>query len=358
MKRSRGSVLSHPAMVCVLAALPLLGGCGGGGGYGGGPGGGGGGSSPLFAVVVSATGVLRGSTIPQSVAASLDTDPARPGIQASLQVSGLPAGALCTLSRTVPKGLPSSQDQTVATTRTSGQGLAIFSGVTFETGQLLRVRTADDSVDFNLSVTVTGESAPLPPNHPPAVQTLAERTVASGATVTLTATATDPDAGDTLSYSWTRLEGPTVALQGAATAACSFAPVPGLYRFLVTVSDSRSGVATAETSVLAAQLDAGALADLASAGSNSIAFHSASGSKTAASCQYCHGAVVMSKSLSPAVEAVHYRHTFSPSGPALECTDCHQSVDLLEKSGAHVRRQVSMSLCYGCHGSRFFAARP
>lgn len=343
-------------MVCVLAALPLLGGCGGGGGGYGGGSIGGGGSSPLFAVVVSAAGVLRGSTIPQPVATSLDTDAVRPGIQAALQVTGLPAGVLCTLSRTIPKGMASSQDQTVATTRTTDQGVAIFLGLTFETGQLLRVRTADNDVDFNLSVTVTGE--PQPPNHAPAVQAQAERTVASGGTVTLTATATDPDTGDTLSYAWSRLEGPTVALQGAATAACSFSPTAGLYRFLVTVSDSRSGVATAETSVLAVQLDAGAQADLASAGSNSIAFHSASGSKTPASCQYCHGSVVMSKSLSAAVEAVHYRHTFSPSGPGLECTDCHQSVDLLEKSGAHVRRQVSMSLCYGCHGSTFFAARP
>ena len=52
--------------------------------------------------------------------------------------------------------------------------------------------------------------------------------IAEGATVTLTGTATDPDAGDTLTHAWAQTAGPQVALSDAAVATPTFAAPTGL----------------------------------------------------------------------------------------------------------------------------------
>lgn len=72
-----------------------------------------------------------------------------------------------------------------------------------------------------------------------------------GSALTLDATASsDPDAGDTLSYAWTQLDGPTVALSDATSATPSYTPsAAGTYVFQVTVSDGGDPVRTDTASV-------------------------------------------------------------------------------------------------------------
>ena len=67
--------------------------------------------------------------------------------------------------------------------------------------------------------------------------------VAEGATVTLSGSGTDPDAGDALSYAWTRTAGPAVTLAGAQTATATFTAPTGLtadasYTFRLEVTDA------------------------------------------------------------------------------------------------------------------------
>ena len=52
--------------------------------------------------------------------------------------------------------------------------------------------------------------------------------IAEGATVTLSGSGEDPDAGDTLSYSWTQTSGPAVTLSAASAAATTFVAPSGL----------------------------------------------------------------------------------------------------------------------------------
>ncbi|HZX42945.1 MAG TPA: PKD domain-containing protein, partial [Myxococcaceae bacterium] len=63
-------------------------------------------------------------------------------------------------------------------------------------------------------------------------------------------TSTDPD-GDTLSYTWTQMSGPTVTLSAATTANVSFtAPdKSGQIGLQLTVTDTKNATATATTSV-------------------------------------------------------------------------------------------------------------
>ena len=67
--------------------------------------------------------------------------------------------------------------------------------------------------------------------------------VAQGATVTLAATATDPDAGDTLTYAWAQSGGDNVTLSATGTATVTFDAPTGLTEdatlvFTLTVTDT------------------------------------------------------------------------------------------------------------------------
>ena len=69
--------------------------------------------------------------------------------------------------------------------------------------------------------------------------------VAQGATVTLAATATDPDAGDTLTYAWAQSGGDNVTLSATGTATVTFDAPTGLTEdatlvFTLTVTDAGS----------------------------------------------------------------------------------------------------------------------
>ncbi len=85
--------------------------------------------------------------------------------------------------------------------------------------------------------------------------------VAQGATVTLTGTGSDPDAGDRLAYRWTQTAGASVTLSAADTATATFAAPSGLSEastltFSLRVSDAEGAFHddTVSISVAAAEL--------------------------------------------------------------------------------------------------------
>lgn len=68
-----------------------------------------------------------------------------------------------------------------------------------------------------------GGNPPPSVNNPPTANAGLDQTADEFATVSLSGTATDPDAGDTLSYLWTQTAGPSVTLTGNDTLTPSFA---------------------------------------------------------------------------------------------------------------------------------------
>ena len=68
----------------------------------------------------------------------------------------------------------------------------------------------------------------LTQNKAPTANAGENQDVEEDATVTLSGFGTDPNAGDTLSYSWTQIQGETVTLQNADTATASFTAPNGL----------------------------------------------------------------------------------------------------------------------------------
>ena len=99
-------------------------------------------------------------------------------------------------------------------------------------------------------VIIPADTPPAPPaNTPPTANAGDDQTVTEGDTVSLNGTlSSDPEDGNSLTYSWTHTSGPTVSLTGAATATPSFeAPNVGETRDIVitlTVTDSGSRIAT------------------------------------------------------------------------------------------------------------------
>ncbi|MFQ5858022.1 MAG: cytochrome c3 family protein [Anaerolineae bacterium] len=69
---------------------------------------------------------------------------------------------------------------------------------------------------------------------------------------------------------------------------------------------------------------------------------------TPAWCIACHGNKADEVSLDPAYPTAHRVHLTSAL-LILECTTCHQSVDLLQGSAASLRKQVDVELCATCH---------
>ncbi|TAJ52499.1 MAG: hypothetical protein EPN60_04930 [Nevskiaceae bacterium] len=86
----------------------------------------------------------------------------------------------------------------------------------------LRFRfTATDAAGASASDEVVVAIRDLPANQAPTVEAGADQTVASGASVTLTASASDAD-GALVRQQWTQLTGPSVSLSGADSASAQF----------------------------------------------------------------------------------------------------------------------------------------
>ena len=110
------------------------------------------------------------------------------------------------------------------------------------------VFTFDIAITDSAGLTVTGSiSVTVLGNQPPQVNAGIDQTVNELDNVTLTGSATDPEAG-VLTYLWTQTTGPAVTLTNANTASTSFtAPAvtaTTTLGFLLTVTDDEGGVAT------------------------------------------------------------------------------------------------------------------
>ncbi|AZQ13194.1 DUF1800 domain-containing protein [Shewanella khirikhana] len=96
-----------------------------------------------------------------------------------------------------------------------------------------------------------GAAPPASGNQPPSVNIVGVDTVRQGQSLTLTASASDPD-GSIASYQWQQLDGPAVSLGSGASVVLQ---LPGghqqhqQYRFKVTVTDDKGASAQAEYSV-------------------------------------------------------------------------------------------------------------
>jgi hypothetical protein len=82
---------------------------------------------------------------------------------------------------------------------------------------------------------------------------------------------------------------------------------------------------------------------------NLVTLHtSGNASYAEANCRACHNDRKGELSADPTVKPYHAMPTHSSLG----CTFCHQTVDLVNHSGANIRKQVSVTTtCKGCHAS-------
>lgn len=116
--------------------------------------------------------------------------------------------------------------------------------------------TATDPQGLSATQTVAVAVA-TPVNHTPTASATAPAQVEVGAVVALDGSASaDPDAGDSLSYAWTQVSGPTITLSSDATDRPIFiAGDSGTYGFKLAVTDGSGAVA--ETSVQVAVATSG-----------------------------------------------------------------------------------------------------
>ena len=91
------------------------------------------------------------------------------------------------------------------------------------------------------------------PNTPPTASLTAPASAAEGTNVLLDGSASsDADAGDTLTYAWTQLDGPSVTLDGAGDQRTFVAPQVSVdtdLRFRLSVTDAAGATSTAEATV-------------------------------------------------------------------------------------------------------------
>jgi hypothetical protein len=81
-----------------------------------------------------------------------------------------------------------------------------------------------------------------------------------------------------------------------------------------------------------------------------ISLHDSSSPDYNPNCISCHGKMTSETTLDPKIETAHTLHLTSKL-LILECTTCHQNVDLTERSAASLRKQVEVELCRNCHSA-------
>ena len=103
-------------------------------------------------------------------------------------------------------------------------------------------------------LTYTGAGYTGSTNTPPVANAGSNQSVAVGTTVTLNGSGSDAE-GDSLTYAWSQVSGPSASLAGATSAKSSFKPgSAGTYVFKLTVSDGQaSGDATVQVVATAAK---------------------------------------------------------------------------------------------------------
>lgn len=136
--------------------------------------------------------------------------------------------------------------------------------VTRDETNLVFQLTADDGFGGITSDVVTNHVANI--NHPPVAQPPANMTVLEGTDVTLIGQATDPDSEEQsqLSYAWTQIAGPTVALNASGTSASFTAPLLNdggdpnakiTLTFMLTVTDPNGASGSNSVDVVVANVD-------------------------------------------------------------------------------------------------------
>jgi hypothetical protein len=66
-------------------------------------------------------------------------------------------------------------------------------------------------------------------------------------------------------------------------------------------------------------------------------------------CLACHAGIMKSVSLNKKFKTLHRLHLESKLGTPKKCSECHQSVDVINGSAAALRKQVDPQICAGCH---------
>ena len=106
-----------------------------------------------------------------------------------------------------------------------------------------RLTVSDGSLSNSANVSITVNDAGLGANSLPTADAGPDQNVAEGVTVNLAGVGTDPDPGDTLTFSWVQTGGPNAPLTGASTLTPSFtspdvtAGSPQTLTFELTVDD-------------------------------------------------------------------------------------------------------------------------
>ncbi len=178
-------------------------------------------------------------------------------------------GATVTLNGSATDPDSDAADLSYAWTQTSGQEVTLSgadspspsftapTGLSADAVLGFSLTVSDGSLSASASVNVTVTNV----NDAPSADAGTDQTVDEGATVTLSGSGTDPDTGDSLSYTWTQTSGQDVTLSGADSPSASFtAPtelgVDAVLGFSLTVSDGRLSASASVTVTVTAANDA------------------------------------------------------------------------------------------------------
>jgi hypothetical protein len=82
---------------------------------------------------------------------------------------------------------------------------------------------------------------------------------------------------------------------------------------------------------------------------NLIELHKSLAKMTNAQCLACHSGIKTGVSLNAKIKTFHRLHLESKRETPKSCSDCHESVDLRNASGAELRKQVDPQVCAVCH---------
>ncbi len=82
---------------------------------------------------------------------------------------------------------------------------------------------------------------------------------------------------------------------------------------------------------------------------NIIDLHKNAGKLSNKECLTCHTRIKTDVPLNQKFKTFHRVHLESKLDTPKNCSDCHQSIDLKEGSGATLRKQVDPQICAGCH---------
>ena len=84
---------------------------------------------------------------------------------------------------------------------------------------------------------------------------------------------------------------------------------------------------------------------------NLVDLHKEAGKSSNKECLACHAKIKNDVPLNQKLKTFHRIHLESKRDTPKNCTDCHQSIDLRERSAASLKKQVDPQICAGCHSA-------